>query len=123
MPAYQSVAEYIESYPKEVQKILKKIQKMIKDSAPKATEAISYGIIGYKLDNKVLIYLGGFANHISLYPASDEMIKDLPEVEKYRVSKGTLKFKLSEPIPYELVQKVIDYKVREHLENKDAKGY
>ncbi len=123
MPAYQSVAEYIESYPKEVQKILKKIQKMIKDSAPKATEALSYGIIGYKLDNKVLIYLGGFAKHISLYPASDEMIKDLPEVEKYRVSKGTLKFKLSEQIPYELIQNVIDYKVKKHLGNKGLKGY
>jgi len=118
MPAQKpkTVDGYIRSFPKDVQSILQKVRKTIKSAAPKAEEVISYQIPTFKLNGQYLIYFAGFKHHIGLYPASSEMIKKIPKLALYRVSKGTLKFMLDEPMPYHLIKKVIQFKVKENKE-------
>jgi uncharacterized protein YdhG (YjbR/CyaY superfamily) len=115
---FAEVDKYINSFPEETQTILKKIRKMIADIIPQADQVISYGVPTFKINGKYVIYFAGYKNHISLYPASDELVENVKDAEKYRVSKGTLKFKLSEPIPYDLIEKVVKFKVKERSENQ-----
>lgn len=111
----QTIDTYIKNFPKETQVILRKIRRIIKEIAPKATEKISYGIPTFNLNGTYLIYFSGWQHHISLYPASDKMMKAVKEALPYRVSKGTLRFPLNKPIPYPLIKKIIRYRLKDNL--------
>jgi len=111
--ANQNIDDYIRSFPKQTQVILKKIRQIIKKAAPKATETISYQMPAFKLDGRILIYFAAWARHFSLYPASDIMVKSIPGLEKFRVSTGTLKFPSDKPLPFDLITKVVKYKIKE----------
>ena len=82
---------------------------MLKKLLPKAEEKLSYGVPSFKLDGKTIMY-AAFKNHIGLYPEPKiiEFFKD--ELKPYPTSKGTIKFDLSEPIPYDLIEKIVRYK-------------
>jgi uncharacterized protein YdhG (YjbR/CyaY superfamily) len=108
---FASVDEYIASFPEDVQVILKKIREEISSIIPEADQVISYGIPTFKINGKYLIYFAGFQKHVSIYPANDELEKAVKDVSKYRVSKGTMQFKLSEPIPYDLIREVVSFKL------------
>lgn len=110
----QTPDSYIESFPEPTQNILTKIRQTISNEAPQATETISYGIIGYKLKGHVLVYFGGFENHISLYPRTKGVERALTEeLKPYSSGKGTIKFDISKPIPYELVRKIVSIRKQE----------
>ena len=104
--------EYINKQPKQTKVILKKIRKIMSDAVPGGTEGISYGIPTIYLDGKYLVYFAGFKKHISVYPAITEAVEKAG-LSAYKVSKGTLKFPLSEPIPYEKIKKFVEYRVKE----------
>ncbi len=109
----KSVDEYISALPKDTQKVLIILRKTIKDLAPQAVESISYQMPGYKLNTKVLIYFGGWKDHIAIYPTASKLETVLPEVAKYRTGKGTLRFDLKNPLPLDLIQKIIMLRVKE----------
>ena len=110
-----NVDEYIKRYPAKVQSTLQKIRKTIKKAAPDAEEVISYGIPGYKYHG-ILIFFAAFENHISVYPAprSSKLFKK--ELEAYKGGKGTVQFPISKPIPFDLITRITNFRVKENEE-------
>jgi uncharacterized protein YdhG (YjbR/CyaY superfamily) len=114
MSTAMTVDAYIKAQPKEVQPILKKVRETIRAAAPKAEEAISYGMPGYKMNGKALVYFGAFKKHLGFFatPAGNAAFKK--EISAYKTSKGTVQFQYDEPIPYPLIKKMVAYRVKEN---------
>ena len=103
---YASVDEYIEAFPPDVQAVLQEVRRTIRAVVPDAGEKISYQIPTITLDGKYLLYFSGWKEHIALYPIPplDEALAT--ELAPYRSGKGTLKFPLKKPIPYNLITRL-----------------
>ena len=110
----KTIDQYIATFPTEVQEILQKIRHTIKQSAPSATEAISYQIPTFKLSGN-LVHFGAFKHHISFFPSSSPIPVFAQELAPYETSKGTIKFPIGQPIPYTLIQKIVAFRVQENL--------
>jgi uncharacterized protein YdhG (YjbR/CyaY superfamily) len=120
---FNSIDEYIATFPKDVQKILKQVRATIKAAAPDAEETISYQIPTFTLNGKYLIYFAGWKNHISIYPNPSGSEAFNKEVSKYVEGKGTLKFPIDKPLPLKLITKIVKLKVAENLKRTDKKRY
>jgi uncharacterized protein YdhG (YjbR/CyaY superfamily) len=112
-----TIDEYIAIFPKQIQSILQKLRQTIKESAPQAQEAISYQIPTFKLNGN-LVHFAAFKNHISFFPTSSPIVAFKKELSKYETSKGTIRFPLDKPIPYDLIRKIVKYRVKESSKNK-----
>jgi uncharacterized protein YdhG (YjbR/CyaY superfamily) len=110
----KTVGEYIAMYPSNVQSILKKLRQTIKESAPGAQEVISYQIPTFKLNGN-LVHFGAFEDHIGFFPTSSGKEAFKKELSKYKGGKGTVQFPFDRPIPYDLVSKIVKYRVKENL--------
>src|SRR5262245_47805380 len=117
----KTIDEYIAGFPKDVQKTLEKIRLTIRKAAPGATEAISYQIPSFKL-NGYLIYFAAYKNHIGLYPAPRGAAEFKKELAAYEGGKGTVRFPLDEPIPLDLITRIVKFRVKKNLENAKAKA-
>ena len=111
---YPSVNAYISTFPKEVQEILEKIRTTIIKNAPKAIESIAYGMPAYKTNSKPLVYFGGFKNHIGFYATPTGHSAFKTELSKYKQGKGSVQFQINEPIPYDLIAKIVAFRVKEN---------
>lgn len=111
----KTVDDYIASFPADVQTRLQKIRKTIKATAPKAEEMISYGIAGYKYKG-MLIYFAGFKNHVSVYPAPRTVEPFKKELAAYGGGKGTVQFPNDEPIPLDLVKRIVQFRLKANEE-------
>jgi uncharacterized protein YdhG (YjbR/CyaY superfamily) len=100
---WANVDDYIASFPEETQAVLQQMRRAIHDAVPGAGEKISYQIPTVTLDGKAVVYFSGWAKHVSLYPVPDGDAALDDELAPYRAGKGTLKFPLAKPIPYELI--------------------
>ncbi len=114
-----SVDEYIKSFPLPTQTLLKQIRKTIRAAAPEAEEMISYGIAGYK-QYGMLIYFAGFANHVSVYPAPRSAPSFKKELDRYKGGKGTVQFPLNEPLPLDLIKRMVAYRLADNEERMMA---
>jgi uncharacterized protein YdhG (YjbR/CyaY superfamily) len=114
---FDTIDDYIESFPAGVQRVLQKVRRTIRHAAPGAAEAISYQIPAFKLDGN-LIFFAAFKNHISLYPRTPGMESLKKELSPFIKGKGTLQFPLSEPVPYDLVKKIVAIRVKENSAKK-----
>ena len=112
---FATVDEYIASYPKEIQQILETIRRTIKSSAPNATETISYKMPAFRL-NGILVYFAAHKNHIGFYPTPSAITEFSKELSNYEFSKGSIKFPLNEPIPLELIKKIVEFRVKENTD-------
>lgn len=110
--------EYIAGFPKETQKILKEVRRIIKNTAPDAEETISYAIPTFTFNKTYLVYLAGFKNHISLYPAPAGNGAFEKEILPYKSGKGTVQFPLNKPIPVNLIIKIVKYRMNENLKKQ-----
>jgi uncharacterized protein YdhG (YjbR/CyaY superfamily) len=118
----QSMDEYISMQPAATQMVLERVRGAIGKAVPDAEECISYQIPAFKLDGRVLLYFAGWKEHYSVYPASDAMIAAFPgELDRYRVSKGTLRFALSEAVPVKLITRIAKFRADELAVHKAAK--
>ncbi len=104
---FETVDEYLASFPPDVQSILNKARRAIRKAAPGAKEVISYQIISFKVNGKSVVYLGGWKHHVGLYPMPvfDEEFEE--QISQYRAAKDTLRFPLRKPIPYDLIEGVV----------------
>lgn len=118
--AAASVDEYISRYPKHTQAMLKGIRKIIKAAAPEAEEMISYMMPGYKLGGP-LVYFGGYEKHIGFYPGASGVSLLQEELEKYKISKGTIQIPLDAEVPEALITRIVKHRVRENLEKQAVK--
>jgi|SRR5690606_22444028 len=109
---FQSIDDYIGSFPVNVQKQLQLVRSTIQKIAPNATETISYGIPTFVL-KKNLVHFAGFKNHIGLYalPSTNEEFGD--ELKKYKTGKGSIQFPLNEELPIKLIEKLVEFRVKE----------
>ncbi len=110
---YETFGEYINCFPEAVQVKLKLVREIIKNNAPTASESISYGMPAYKIGQKPLVYFAGYAKHIGFYatPTGHAQFKD--ELGKYKQGKGSVQFPLDQPIPYELIARIVQFRVEE----------
>lgn len=111
---------YIAGFPKEVQVILQKIRKTIQDAAPEATEAISYQMPTFKLHGN-LVHFAGYAHHIGFYPVPSGIEKFKAELSVYKQGKGSVQFPLDQPIPYDLIRRIVEFRVEENLDKVAGK--
>jgi uncharacterized protein YdhG (YjbR/CyaY superfamily) len=118
-----TIDEYIAVQPAATQIVLERVRRAIGKAVPDAEECISYQIPAFKLHGRVLLYFAGWKEHYSVYPASDAMVAAFPdELEQYRVSKGTLRFSLSERAPVKLIERIANFRAEELAARKPAKA-
>ena len=114
---YKNIDEYISFVPPDVQLILQKLRKVIREAAPEAQEAISYNMPAFK-QNGILLYFAAFKDHIGFFPTAAGVAAFSKELADYDTSKGTIRFPLDKPIPYGLVTKIVKYRLQENLKKK-----
>ncbi len=109
-----SVGEYIAGFAKDIQTILKKIRQAIKKAAPDAEEKISYKMPTFTLNGN-LVHFAAFKNHIGFYPTPSAIEKFKRQISVYHNAKGSVQFPLNQPIPYDLITKIVQFRVKENL--------
>jgi uncharacterized protein YdhG (YjbR/CyaY superfamily) len=108
-----TIDEYISGFPPDVQELLHNVRKTIHEAAPDAEEAISYQIPTFKLNGN-LVHFAGFKSHIGFYPtpSGTKMFQD--ELAPYKLGKGSIRFPLDQPIPYDLIRRIVKFRVSEN---------
>jgi uncharacterized protein YdhG (YjbR/CyaY superfamily) len=112
-PTAGSIDEYIAEFPPETQKALRQLRALIHASAPDATETISYAIPTFDL-NGHLVHFAGFTKHVGFYPTGSgvEAFKD--ELAPYKGGKGSVQFPLGEPLPVDLIRRIVEFRVAQN---------
>jgi uncharacterized protein YdhG (YjbR/CyaY superfamily) len=118
---FTSIDEYIATFPEDIQKILQEMRATIKAAAPDAKEKISYQMPTFDLKGN-LVHFAAFKSHIGFYPtpSGTEAFKD--ELARYQAGKGSIQFPLDEPMPLELITKIVKLRVAENLKKAEAKA-
>ncbi|MFE7802143.1 iron chaperone [Nocardia sp. NPDC057440] len=101
-----NIDAYIKSFPEDVAAVLTEIRRTITGVLPDATEAIAYDIPTFQRNGHNVVHFAGWKKHVSLYPIPDGDAAFELEIAPYRAGKGTVKFPLGEPIPYDLVARI-----------------
>lgn len=105
---------YIARYSPEVQDVLQRIRKTIKETAPEAIESIAYGMPAYKTDRKVLVYFAAYKNHIGFYATPSGHEEFAAELKGYKQGKGSVQFPLGKEIPMDLIRRIVAFKAEEN---------
>jgi len=112
---FKTIDEYIRTFPKDVQTILEKMRKTIREAAPGAVETISYQMPTFKLNGRGLVYFAAFKNHIGFYPIPSGVEAFEKELSPYKQGKGSVQFPIDQPVPYDLVRRIVTFRVNENL--------
>lgn len=119
---FKSVDEYIASQPEAVQGVLKRVRSIIRKAVPGVEELISYKIPAYKLHGGPVLFFAGWTQHYSLYPATDRVIAAFKnDLAPYEISKGTIRFPLTGPVPVKLIERIAKFRAKEITEREKAK--
>src|SRR5215813_13338328 len=118
---FQSVDQYISTFPPKTKAILKEMRSTIQKLAPKAEEVISYNMPAYKLDG-MLVWFAGYKAHIGFYPKSSVIEQFKDELTPYKCSKGAIQFPLDRPLPIPLITKIVKTRIKENLALAKAKA-
>ena len=116
----KTIDEYVAQFPKDIQVLLEKMRTIISKAAPKAEEAMAYGIPTFKLHGN-LVHFGGYKSHIGFYPAPSGIEAFKKELAEYEGSKGTIRFPLDKPLPATLITQVVKFRVKKNLEKVKKK--
>ena len=116
-----NIDEYIAAFSPEVQAVLERIRLTIRNAAPEAQEVISYLMPAFT-QNGVVVYFAAFKNHIGLYPPVSGDAKLEKDIAPYAGEKGNLRFPLNQPIPYELIERIVKLRVEQNMAKAGAKG-
>lgn len=120
-PTATSIDEYIARFPADVQAILEQIRATIRAAAPDAKEVISYQMPAFHQEGN-LVYFAAWKEHIGFYPPVADEADFKPEVAVYEGAKGNLQFPLDQPMPVELIRKIVKFRVQENLANAAKKA-
>ena|SRR2546429_1735545 len=118
--APKDIDEYIAAFPNDVREILQEIRITIRKAAPDAEEKISYRIPTFTLKGN-LVHFAAFKRHIGFYPTSSGIQKFKQELSAYDGAKGSVQFSLDKPIPFDLITKIVKFRVKENLEKAETK--
>lgn len=117
MRAGGPIDEYINGYPGEVQELLKKMRQIINEAVPEGEEVIRYGMPTYRLKVN-LVHFAAYKKHIGFYPTPKVIEAFKKDLIDYRYSKGAVQFPLHQPVPWDLVRRMVKYRVKEYNEKK-----
>ena len=117
---YSNIDEYIAQCPQEVQPVLTRLRAVIHEAAPGAVEKISYQMPTFYLNGN-LVHFAAFEHHLGFYPTPSGIEHFKDEISAYKSSKGAVQFPLDQPIPYELVGRIVKFRVEENLKKGKAK--
>lgn len=118
--AYRSIDEYIASFPVEIQARLSAMRSAIREAAPEAKEKISYQMPAF-FQNGVLVYFAAFKNHIGFYPTSSGIEAFAAELASYKSGRGSVQFPLDQPLPIDLVKRIVSFRVTEATRKAERK--
>lgn len=118
---YNTIDEYIASFSLGVQERLQQIRATIKSAAPDAQEKISYQMPTFYLHGN-LVHFAAFKNHIGFYPTPSGIEAFQAELSTYKGAKGSVQFPLDQPLPLDLVRRIVEFRVAENLGNAAAKA-
>jgi uncharacterized protein YdhG (YjbR/CyaY superfamily) len=116
-----NIDEYIQAFPPEILSILQSIRTTIRKAAPEAEEIISYKMPAFR-QNGILVYFAAFKKHIGLFPpvSGDAAIEKA--IAPYAGPKGNLQFPLDQPIPYDLIERIVKLRVRQNQAKASTKA-
>ncbi|HEY4550590.1 MAG TPA: DUF1801 domain-containing protein [Bacillus sp. (in: firmicutes)] len=117
---FNSIDEYIGLYPSEIQDILTTLRKVIKESAPEATEKISYQMPTFAMHGN-LVHFAAYKKHIGFYPAASGVAAFTDKLVEYKTSKGAIQFSIDKPLPYELIKEIVQFRVDENRKRAEDK--
>jgi uncharacterized protein YdhG (YjbR/CyaY superfamily) len=119
----KDVDAYIAGFPRSVQTVLKRVRSIIRSTVPEAEEMITYQIPTYKLVGRRLLYFAAWKEHYSLYPSNATLVAAFKrELDGYELSKGTIRFPLSEPVPVDLIGRIAKFRAREVVAAEKARA-
>lgn len=113
----RDVDEYISQQPLPLRKTLEKLRFTIKKAAPQADEVISYMMPAYKYQG-VIVYFGAYKNHVGFYPTGAGIAAFKKELADFECSKGTVRFPIDKPLPFNLITRIVKFRVNENLNKK-----
>jgi uncharacterized protein YdhG (YjbR/CyaY superfamily) len=116
----ETIDQYIASFPRDIQKLLKQMRTTIRKAAPKAEEAIKYAIPTFVLNGN-LVHFAAFKNHIGFYPAPSGIEEFKKELSAYEGSKGAVKFPLDKQLPLKLITGIVKFRAAENIAKFKAK--
>jgi uncharacterized protein YdhG (YjbR/CyaY superfamily) len=120
--AADKVQAYFDKLPPAARKVLRQLRATVRAAAPGTVESISYGIPGLKLEGQAVVWYAAWKNHVSLYPMVGTIKSELGSaLDKYEMSKGTIRFPLSEPLPLTLVRRIVKIRMADARERARAK--
>lgn len=109
-----NIDEYIAEFPPATQEVLQQLRALIKSIAPTATETISYAIPTFDLNRKHLVHFAGYTQHVGLYPGASGIAAFQEELKPYKSAKGSVQFPLSQPLPTDLIRRIVEFRVAEN---------
>ncbi len=121
MKTVNSIDSYIAGYPEKTQKLLERVRATIRKAAPTAGETISYGIPTFTLEGN-LVHFAGYKNHIGFYPGAAGVATFKKEISAYKNAKGSVQFPIDEPMPIDLITRIVKFRVKQNLEKAVLKN-
>lgn len=118
MEKYDTVDEYINSFFGEKKEVLTKFRTFARKKIPQATESMSYGMPTFKLNGKNIVHFAAFKDHVSFFPTPSGIDAFEKETKQYRTGKGTMQFADGNKIPWDLIRKIIDFRIEEIVSKK-----
>ncbi len=116
MEAFNTVDEYIGSFPENIRVLLNQMRDVIRKAAPEAEESIAYGMPAYRTNKKPLVYFAGFKSHIGFYATPTGHAEFADELSRYKQGKGSVQFPVDEPLPLDLVSRITKFRVQENAQ-------
>ena len=116
-----TIDDYIAGFPEQIQVILQQIRMIVREVAPEAKETIKYQMPTFTLKGN-LVHFAAFKNHIGFYPTPTGIETFQKELSPYKGAKGSVRFPLDQPIPFDLIKQIVAFRVEEELEKAVAKG-
>lgn len=113
-----NIDDYIANFPQETQEVLQQMRATIHKVAPGVEEKISYGMPTFNLNKHYLVYFAGYKNHVGLYPAPIGVDEFKEDMKPYKTGKGSIQFPLDRPMPWNLISRIIEYRIDENLKKE-----
>lgn len=117
MNKFQNIDDYIKEFPPDVQQKLNKVRQVIREAAPEATETISYQMPTFRINGN-LVHFAAFKNHIGFYPTPSGITQFKKELDNYKNAKGSVQFPIDQEIPYDLISKIVKFRIKENLNKR-----
>jgi uncharacterized protein YdhG (YjbR/CyaY superfamily) len=116
-----SIDAYISTFPSDIQTILEQVRAVIQKTAPDAEEKISYGMPTYTLNNVNLVHFAAFKSHIGFYPTPVGMDTFKNDLAGYKTGKGSVQFPLDQPMPFDLIKRIVEFRIEDVLKKAPKK--